>query len=285
MTVEDDLVAALHARADAVPHSPMPPLGTPRAQRKWLMPVAAAAAAILVAAAAVFMFRPDDGAAPVATAPPDGVPAAGEVYYSLRLTDIGAGNVIRETQLWQPAEREGAWSQHIAMGLKIQDGRVVPGGVGEVGFRPGGVCYPGFEASDDACTTGPSWFSLTIEFLATASRDPAIIGQELATGTDDHTAYLAELHMIGELLAGNGVPPELSRALRQVIAAMPGIEVTEGMANLLGERGTGYSYPHPKNGKVAVIFDADGQYLGSPKESVHHGIAPGLGKPPSRMLG
>src|SRR3954454_23642667 len=133
MTVEDDLVAALHARADAVPHSPMPPLGTPRAQRKWLMPFAAAASAALVAAAAVFMFRPDGGA-PVAAAPPDGVLAPGEVYYSLRLTDIGAGNVIREAELWQPAEREGAWRQHIAMGLKIHDGRVVPGGVGEVAF-------------------------------------------------------------------------------------------------------------------------------------------------------
>jgi hypothetical protein len=35
---------------------------------------------------------------------------------------------------------------------------------------------------------------------------------------------------------------------------------------------------------VAVIFDADDRYLGSPKEAVRHGVAPGLGEPPSRML-
>jgi hypothetical protein len=90
--------------------------------------------------------------------------------------------------------------------------------------------------------------------------------------------------MLGELLAGNGVPADLSSALRQVAAAIPGVSVTADMANLVGERGTGYSLPHPFGGTVAVIFDADDRYLGSPKEAVRHGVAPGLGEPPSRML-
>jgi len=56
------------------------------------------------------------------------------------------------------------------------------------------------------------------------------------------------------------------------------------MANLLGERGTGYSYSLPQGGELTAIFAEDDHYLGSPTQAVRHGIAPDLGQPPSRML-
>lgn len=65
---------------------------------------------------------------------------------------------------------------------------------------------------------------------------------------------------------------------------MPGIR-TEPMGNLLGEHGTGYSLPNEGGRLLSVIFDEQGRYLGAPSMSVHHGVAPGLGRPPSRMLG
>ncbi|MBB4908485.1 hypothetical protein [Actinophytocola algeriensis] len=60
------------------------------------------------------------------------------MYYLLRLTDLGAGGVIREQQVWQPRDRAGAWRQAVVQGTVIEDGRVVPGG-GEVDAPEGGV--------------------------------------------------------------------------------------------------------------------------------------------------
>ncbi|MDQ3790612.1 MAG: hypothetical protein M3422_25670 [Actinomycetota bacterium] len=72
-------------------------------------------------------------------------------------------------------------------------------------------------------------------------------------------APVLELRAVGLLLAGNGVPADLPSVLREVAAGVPG-------------------------GEVVVIFDDDDRYLGSPTEAVRHGVAPGLGEPPSRML-
>lgn len=289
MKLEDAITEALHAKADAVPHTPMPRFGhTPR---RRLAPVVVAATAAVAIGAATFLFLPSEQPAPPAAAPttattaPD-VLVGGEVYYSLRLTEIAGGRVIRETQLWQPAARTGAWRQQVVDGTSIKDGRVVPG-PGKVGARPGGRCYPAFEVTAESCTKPASWFNPTVEFLAGAPRDPATIGAQLhaeAAAVSEDLAPVVELKMIGVLLSGNGVPDDLEGALRQVVAGLPGVKVVEGMADPAGATGIGYQLPHP-GGVVAVIFDADGHFLGTPMEAVRHGIAPGLGKPPSRMLG
>lgn len=288
MKLEDALAEALHAKADAVPHTPMPRLG--QAPRRRLVPVVVTATAAVAIAAAAFLVVPRDHATPPATVTttttaPDQL-MAGEVYYSLRLTEIAGGRVIRETQLWQPAARTGAWRQQVVDGTSIRDGRVVPG-PGKVGARPGGNCYPAFEATAESCTKPASWFNPTIEFLASAPRDPSTIASQLhaeAVAVSEDLAPVLELKMVGVLLSGNGVPDDLVDALRQVVAELPGVQVVEGMADPAGATGTGYRLPHP-GGTVAVIFAADGHFLGTPAEAVRHGIAPGLGKPPSRMLG
>jgi hypothetical protein len=258
-----------------------------------MVPVAAGVVAVVAAGAALFVFTPEDNEAPapVHVAGPEG-PAQGEVYYSLRLTDLGAGGVLRETQVWQPQDQAGEWRQQVLQGTSIKDGRVVPG-EGRVDALPGGVCYPAFKPNSGSCTSDGSWYSPTLDFLAKAPRDPGQIGQllraESLARTNDNgqhgadLAYLLELHMVAELLAGNGVPADLSAALQQAVAAIPGITVTKDMANLTGQRGTGYGITQ-QGRTVAVIFTADGHYLGSPTEAVHHGVAPGLGQPPSRML-
>jgi hypothetical protein len=300
--LEDAIVNALRAKAGTAPTPAMPPLGSAaRAPRGRLVLVAAAAVVVVAVAvgAVLFTVNPRNNDAPAAqpTSPPVATSepglAPGEVYYSLRLTDLGAGGVIRERQLWRPQERTGEWRQAIAQGTVIEGGRVVPGG-GEVGVRDGGACYPAFETTAESCTAPPSWTNPTADFLAAAPRDPATIGQQLhveaaaavegAGESGEDLVRLLELRTIGELLADNAVPADLSSALRQVVAAIPGVSVTEDMANLVGERGTGYSLAHPRGGSLAVIFDADDRYLGSPKEAVRHGVAPGLGEPPSRMF-
>lgn len=301
--LEDALADALRAKAGAVPHSPMPPLGAAAAtpvRRVRLVPIAAAVIAAAAVAAATFVLAPGDETPP----PPAPVTVAdsaelaqGEVYYSLRLSAQADGAVIMEKQLWQPREQAGEWRQQVVAGRSISDGRAVPSG--RIGAQPGGVCYPAFTADDASCTAPGSWLNPTVDFLATAPRDPTTLGEQLSAtaaaqlrhadvtedvGIDVNLMYLLELRCIGEVLASNGVPAELSSALRQVVAATPGIEVTERMANLTGEQGTGYSLRDPQNMLRTVIFDANDRYLGSPSESVRHGIAPGLGQPPSRML-
>lgn len=297
--LEDAIVNALRAKAEAVPPTPVPPLGAATtvrpvpARRGWLVPAAAALVAVVAVGAAVFVFATGgETPAPVAGSEArQGDLAPGEVYYSLRLSSVGDGDAVLEYELWQPKDRAGEWRQKVAGGPTIEDGRVVPGD-GAVATRPGGVCYPAFTETEKSCTTPPSWRNPTVEFLATAPRDPATIRAqlhsiavaELGNGADD-LVNLFELRMIGVVLTGNGVPPELSSALRQVTAAIPGVTVTANMADLLGERGTGYSLDLPTGGALTVIFDADDRYLGSPTEAVRHGVAPGLGLPPSRMLG
>src|SRR5262249_34305657 len=154
-------------------------------------------------------------------------------------------------------------------------------------------CFPAFHASDASCTNPGSWFNPRLDFLASASHDPATIAEQLhaeaiavlhRNGQGDELAPLLELKYIGEVLSSNGVPPELPAAMQAVAQRMPGVTVTKDMANLVHQQGTGYSFPNPKGGSQAVIFGADGRFLGSPTEVVRHGVAPGLGQPPSRWL-
>jgi hypothetical protein len=294
--IEDAITNALRAKADMAPAPAMPRLGAePGARRGRRVLVAAAAAVVAAVAVGAVLLAPrgDDSPAtpPVPTA--ENVPAPTEVYYLLRLTDLGAGGVIREQQVWQPRDRAGEWRQTVVQGTVIENGRVVPGG-GGVGAPKGGTCFPSATELAGSCTKPATWSNPSIDFLATAPRDPATIGQQLHAeavtavepGTEDRDELvrLLELKTIGQLLAGNGVPADLSSALREVAAALPGVAVTADTANLVGERGTGYSLPLPLDGSVTVIFDTDDHYLGSPTEAVRHGVAPGLGEPPSRML-
>lgn len=304
MRTEDAVTDALRAKAGAVPNSPMPRLGRPApARRGWLVPVAAAVVVVVATGVAVVALSSRDQSSPATgttsttTSPPTSAPspetlAPGEVYYSVRLTDLGVGGMIQEKELWQPPNRTGEWSQRVAQGKSISGGRVVPAG-GRIEAPPGGVCYPAFRPTDSSCTEPGSWSNPTVDFLATAPRDPATITAQLRemammvldrNGQGEDLAPVLELHYVSELLAANGVPAELASALRTVVAGLPGITVTRNMDNPTGQRGTGYSLPHPLDGKVTAIFAEDGHYLGSPKEAVRHGVAPGLGQPPSRML-
>jgi hypothetical protein len=300
MNTEESLVHALRAKAAAVPHTPMPPLAG-AVRRGWLVPAAAAAVVALAIGGAVVVLNsgkavtaagPSSAAGPTTAAPSPGELAPGEVYYSLRLTGVGGpGGAIMETQLWQPRDRAGEWRQQVVTGRSIKDGRVVPSG--GTTAPPGGVCYPAFKATDPSCTAPGSWFNPTVDFLATAPRDPATIGEqfhaeavaELQRGNQStDLAYLLELRYLGLLLTANGVSADLASALRQVIAAIPGIGVAQNVATLTGTRGTAYSLPKPTGDPLTLIFNADNHFLGSPTEVIHHGIAPALGQPPSRML-
>ena len=302
--LEKDVAAALRFRADEVPDTPCPPLGAARVAtqrpKRWLVPAAAAAAAVAGLTGAAIVLLPGsggDGRDQVTAAAPT------DVYYSRTLTE--SGDRIIEMQLWQGKGRTDAWQQEGVGGTTIKDGRVVPDNSVQLDYPEKGECYPAASPADEACAKPGSWFNPTPDFLAGAPRDATVIAQQLndeavaeeerrtAPGGDfDRTeetfspanlAYL-ELNYLRGTLAVNGMPDDLTAVLRRVIAGMPGIQVTEDMANLTGQRGTGYSLPDHKGDLLTVIFDADSDYIGSPTEAVVRGMAPALGAAPSTLF-
>jgi hypothetical protein len=298
--LENDLAAALRHRAGEVPDMPCPPLTVaPAPRRRWVMPVTAAAAVVAGLVAAGVVWLPGGGGGEqdvtVGTAP--------EVYYS-RVVSKGPGPHFVELELWQGKGRTDEWRQDAVGGRTVKDGRVVPDGTVETGGPTTGHCFPAATTADPECTAPGSWFSPTLDFLAGASRDPAEIANQLrdeavaeeqrrtgpgggftvgnGTFSEENLAFL-ELNNVRLLLAGNGVPEDLVNALHEVVKQMPGIQVRPDMANLLGDKGTGYSLSDHK-GKLLTLIFADGHYIGAPDQGVVHGFAPALGEPPSRLI-
>lgn len=299
--LENDLAAALRCRAGDVPDTPCPPLGaTPAPRRGWFMPVTAAAAAVAgLVAAGVVLLPGDDGGRDVT------VGAAPEVYYSRVVSGVRGENLI-EVQLWQGKARTDEWRRESVGGRAVEDGRVVPDPDVRIEGPTSGFCYPAETASDERCAAPGSWFNPTPEFLAGASRDPGVIKQQLhdeafaeekrrtapggdftadgKTFSDENLDYL-QLNYLRQLLAGNAVPEDLEAVLHEVVAKLfPTIQHTPAMANLLGEKGSGYSLPDYDGRLLTVIFDRHGHYLGAPDQAVVHGFAPALGEPPSRLI-
>jgi hypothetical protein len=306
--LEQELRSALRSRAAEVPHSPMPRLdpATKPARRGRLLPVAAAVVAAAGIAGAVVALTPDQPPAPPVSATPADpyTLAPGEVYYLVSVHSDPEGERYTEQELWQSPQTTGPYRSQGVLGRSVRDGRVVPSG--EVAAQKhDGSCYPSTSAADISCQQPVTWNNQTVEFLATAPHDPAALRRQLhAQAVTDAQQLIADGNLSPELglsmrdltlrevsyvemaMSGNGLPPELRAALRKVLASLPGVRVREGVADRLGRRGTAYSFDrvdYPGAPPETLIFDGD-VYLGTPVDAVVHGVAPGLGKAPTRIL-
>lgn len=289
--LEDTLAEALRHKADTVPHSPMPRLGAARHARRWLVPVAAAAVAIAGVAGVAVAVQPtaEQPAPPAAAKPKPGTLGPGEVYY-VRSESDDSGTLVHH-ELWQSPQRTGPWQRRVSGAHVVDQGPT------------SGRCFPAAEVSEERCTHPGSWFNPTVDFLATASTDPAEIARQLhaeavqeerarirsgdfvesdETYSEANLAYL-ELSYLGGTLYANGLPAAVSAALKKVVAGLPGIEVNPKATNLRGRHGTGYALRNVKGEPLTLIFDGDA-YIGNAHSWVEHGAAPGLGKPPSRTF-
>jgi hypothetical protein len=305
--LDQQLREALRSRAAQVPHSPMPPLPAParRPRTHWLVPVAAAAAVIVGVAGAVVAIAPSEQDSPPPAAslvprPNRTAPGPDEFFYSRSVRDANDG-VYVEVEVWQSPKRSGPWEERAVSGT-LDGSRVIPDPA-EPPEERSGRCYP-FDATESvACRQRPSWpIYASLDFLAAAPTEPAALRRDLhAAAVAEAQALVNEgvlpaeealserglaISMLGYMqlaLSGNGVPEELRTTMRKVVTALPGIQVLPNTADALGRRGTGYRIePHP-DGESTLIFDGD-TYLGTPDEAVFHGIAPALGRPPSRLL-
>ena len=298
---------ALRSRAAEVPHIPMPPLPAParRPRTHWLVPVAAAAAVLAGVAGAVVAIAPgeQDSAPPASSLVPRPqltTPGPNEYYYSRSVRDANDGAYV-EVEVWQSPKRSGPWKERAVIGT-LDGSRVVPNPAESPELRSG-RCYPFDTADTIACRQRPSWpIYASLDLLEAAPTSPAALRRDLQAaavaeaqslvndGVLSAEEALAERNLADMMLGymqlaldGNGVSEELRTTMREVVTSLPGVEVLENTADALGRRGTGYRIvPHP-DGESTLIFDGD-TYLGTPDQAVFHGIAPGLGRPPSRLL-
>lgn len=308
--LERALAEALRDRADAVPHSPMPRLGSPAPRRgRRLLPVAAAVVAAAGIASAVVALTADDqeSAPPPAASfvprPVSETPGAGEVYYVRSVRGTSRPPTLIQYEVWQSPWRTGSWRSYAFGGNKAVDGKVVLDDEWPPETRTG-TCYPFDSTKDPGCKQRPSWLTYpSLGFLAAAPRDPAALGRQLNAAAVADAQNLVndgalpasealtkraladrELSIVQTVLGGNGVSRDLRAALHEVVAKLPGIKVTKNMTDAIGRRGTGYHYGSVHDGESVVMFDGS-TYLGSPDEAFVFGIAPKLGQPPSRLLG
>jgi hypothetical protein len=157
---------------------------------------------------------------------------------------------------------------------------------------------------ETSCSDAGSWQNPTPRFLANLPTDPTELGAllvewgdnwtRLAMGDDypmvfgsaedqERGRLYEPMYAANYLAAGTvGMSQPFSQALEQAIASLPGV-VAEPATNPAGVPGSGYTAV-TSSGEVAypaLIFDADGNYIGTPTSSVVVGAAEEAGVAPA----
>ncbi|WP_329067275.1 hypothetical protein [Amycolatopsis sp. NBC_01480] len=284
-SLEDDLAAALRARAESVPDTPWQPRASMRrdAANPWRERKPRRVGAMLVAAAAVALavvvvvVSQGPATAPTAASISDtpGHLAPGHFYYSLSVSADGSGERVR-SEIWQPEPSTGVWLRRSQVGN------------GDPATSSGRCLSFNTLAATDACTLAPGWANPSPEFLAHAPRDPAVIAAQLAAavpGNNDTVSHpssaYATLAVLRVAARANGLPIDLSRALQRTAALLAPASASR---NLDGVPGTAYTASSSDGLGAVVIFDAEGTYIGSPAESFTRGVATEAGAPPVKLF-
>lgn len=123
---------------------------------------------------------------------------------------------------------------------------------------------PPRESSSPSCGRDCGWQVPNHAFLAALPRDTGTLYDRLRADTDGHgpDPDLEMVVYVADVLRSGMVPADLRAALYRVLGLVPGLEITEQVANLDGVRGTAYGVS--ANGqRHDVIIDAKtGQFIG-----------------------
>ena len=270
---------------------------------------AAVAAAALVALPDQDTSRtaPAPGLAEVALIAPGGtVPMApGQYLYSrttYEATLKGDVTIVAVDEYWVPQDATDVWTYRGSAYDPVTGqpvGRYEDPATGGLTVEPrvetapcGDYAHP--KVTD--CDGEGSWKTPTPEFIAGLPTDPtelrAVLVEfgenwdRLARGSDEPqqfgSAYDEEYATLYKPMfaasnladASVGLSQPFSQALEQAIAGLPGV-VTTPATNLDGVPGTGYSVVASDGSTVfgPLVFDADGNYIGTPTSAVVVGAA------------
>jgi hypothetical protein len=130
------------------------------------------------------------------------------------------------------------------------------------------------------CSMKGSWQSPNAEFMAALPREPAKLYDRLEADVGGR----GEAHMVvyvADILRSGLVPADLRAALYRVLAQVPGLEVTEQVANLDGAKGTAFGISKNGTRQEVIIDPATGQFIGE-REITEKGFA---GIPAGTVIG
>jgi hypothetical protein len=116
----------------------------------------------------------------------------------------------------------------------------------------------------EPCTTPGSWQTPDAGFLAALPRDTEALYTRLRTDTAGHGTDpdLEVVVYVADTLRTGRVPADLRAALYRVLAKVPGLEITEQVANLDGVRGTAYGLSADGTRHDVIVDPRTGEFIG-----------------------
>jgi len=129
------------------------------------------------------------------------------------------------------------------------------------------------------CATPGTWQTPNAEFMASLPRDPDQLYDRLrkdtaGRGNDENMEMLV---YVADMLRSGLVPADLRAALYRTLAKVPGLEITEQVANLDGQKGTSYGISAGGERHDVIIDPATGQFIGERQivEEGYENVPPG----------
>ena len=178
-------------------------------------------------------------------------------------------------ETWVPADRSQEWLLH----RKVTGARKWVQGT-EAQARAAGLAVetPGwpegewkarcgdFYAADEGkqpCTLPGNWSNPTPPWLAGLPRDPQQLYDRLRADAPRNKRGDAELLVYAaDALRSGLIPADLRAALYRALARLPGLEITEQVANLDGRKGTAYGISDGDTRQEIIIDPVTGEFIG-----------------------
>lgn len=129
------------------------------------------------------------------------------------------------------------------------------------------------------CTQPAGWQSPNAEFLSSLPRDTDKLYDRLRTDTAGRgqDKNLEMLVYVADLMRSGLVPADLRAALYRVLGKVPGLRITDEVANLDGKKGTAFGVSAAGQRHELIIDPTTGQFIGERQitEKGWPGVPPG----------
>ena len=178
-------------------------------------------------------------------------------------------------ETWVPADqtREWLWRRDVTGARKWVQGteeqaRAAGVPVDEAGWPEGEWRAPcgDFFATEEGkqpCAEPGSWSHPTPDFLAGLPRDPDQLFKRLKTDAPANKRGDAEvLVYAADALRSGLIPADLRAALYRALGKLPGLEITEQVANLDGRKGTAYGISDGNLRQEIIVDPTTGEFIG-----------------------